>query len=188
MEKPTAKSIPSGLTDHSVQFFVDNGDIVFLQDGHMHPFHEIDDFNLDLIRSDMDNHPKAIEAMVQLGITSPVKQLERYIYCNFGGFSDKADITPDGILRYDYWDCCEHGTCKHEGKLCHLPEGINGMLTRKEIEITQLIGQDLCDKEVASRLGISPHTVAIHRTHIEHKIGAHSKVGIALFAKDQKII
>ncbi len=165
----------------------------------MRPFSEIDLSSFELLRSELEEHPEAFRALRQMGITHPFEQVEKYVYCNFGAFTDRADITLDGILRHDHWECCEKeqweggkliGTrgCPHEGKFCHLPEGINGVLTRKELEITKLIGEDLCDKEIASRLSISTHTVAIHRTHIEHKIGAHSKVGVVVFAKDQKII
>jgi DNA-binding CsgD family transcriptional regulator len=187
MKKPTA-SLPAGIADPQIEFFVKNGEVFFLQNGFTHPFIDIDLLTLDLVRSELDNQPKAIQALHELGIIDPVEQLEKYIYCNFGGFDGKADITNNGISRHEYWDCCYKDFCKHEGKLCHMPEGINGILTKKETEITKLIAKDLADKEIASILGISIHTVAIHRIHIEKKVGAHSKVGIATFAQDKNII
>ncbi len=186
--KATAKSIPAGLVDFQVEFFVLDGEIKYIQGGRVHLFKDLDVLSEELLRVDLENHPLALKSIEDLGIIDPQEQLKKYIFCNFGGFDERADVTTDGISIPEYWDCQQRGTCKHEGRICHMPEGINGFITRKEIEIMKLVGKDLSDKEIASRMGISQNTVAVHRTHIEKKIGASSKVGIATFALSNNII
>jgi DNA-binding NarL/FixJ family response regulator len=64
----------------------------------------------------------------------------------------------------------------HEGIICRRE------LTSRELEIVKLIADDLADKQIADRLGISVFTVANHRAHIESKLNIASKIGIARFA------
>jgi DNA-binding NarL/FixJ family response regulator len=51
-------------------------------------------------------------------------------------------------------------------------KGINAQaLSPREIEILELIGQGLSNKEIAARSGISLHTAETHRKHIAAKLG-----------------
>lgn len=49
-------------------------------------------------------------------------------------------------------------------------------LTNREIEILQLIKQGLLSKEIASILGISIHTVNIHRQNLLRKLGVQNSI------------
>lgn len=127
---------------------------------------------------------------IALRTIDPVDQVIEYIRCTKGDFDCKADIDDDGIVlnNYEYWDCGKRGCCIDEGIVCKLPAGINGTLTIREIEVTKLIVSDLPDKMIADKLGISVNTVAIHRGHIESKLGVFSKAGIASWAVKHNII
>jgi DNA-binding CsgD family transcriptional regulator len=133
---------------------------------------------------------KAAYKRIILRTSDPVKQVVEYIRCTRGDFDSRADISADGIVlnAFEYWDCGKHGNCPDEGIVCKVPECKNKSLTLREIEVTKLIAQDLADKQIADRLSISPNTVAIHRTNIEHKLGVASKVGIAVWAVKHNII
>jgi DNA-binding NarL/FixJ family response regulator len=52
-----------------------------------------------------------------------------------------------------------------------MPENLEG-LTPREIEVLRLMAEGLGNKEVASRLGISDHTVKFHISSILAKLGA----------------
>jgi DNA-binding NarL/FixJ family response regulator len=52
-----------------------------------------------------------------------------------------------------------------------LPEA----LTPREIEVLRLLGEGLGNKEIASRLGVSEHTVKSHVASIMGKLGAASR-------------
>lgn len=45
-------------------------------------------------------------------------------------------------------------------------------LSPRELQIARLVCDDLSDKQIAARLGISPHTVARHLERIAAKIDA----------------
>lgn len=49
-------------------------------------------------------------------------------------------------------------------------------LTRREIEILQLIKRGFLSKEIANRLCISIHTVNIHRRNLLHKLGVQNSI------------
>jgi len=185
---PNESKIPAGILDNNIEFFADNGRIVFLQHGALHGFDELDTFSAAKLREEMDLREEVHQSLLEMGILNPIQQLKQYISCNYGGFDSRADISENGISYKEYWDCGQRGQCKWEGRLCNAIKAINGVLTLREIQVIKLVAQDLADKEIADKLQISIHTVAIHRSHIEHKIGAHSKIGIAVFAKDFNIV
>lgn len=51
-------------------------------------------------------------------------------------------------------------------------------LTRRELEITRHLMTGLSSKELAKRVGVSPHTVNAHKKAIYRKLGAHSIVQV----------
>jgi len=52
-------------------------------------------------------------------------------------------------------------------------------LTRAEIDVVKLVSEGLSNKEVASRLFVSPRTVQAHLTHVYTKLGLTSRVQLA---------
>lgn len=180
--------IPAGLSDPHMEIYVRENQLHFIKQGKDHLLGEMDVNDLAVLRDALDNDPKALNALEEMGIKDPTEQLTRYLKCNFGDFDSRADLTEDGVIIKEYWDCGHRGQCQLEGKLCSLPMGEFGKLTPRELEIIKLIGADLADKQIAQFLGISWNTVCAHRMHIEHKINRHSKVGIVLWAKDKGII
>lgn len=185
---PNDSKIPAGILDDNIEFFVDNWKVRFLQHGALHDFEELSLDGAADLRSEMDERPEVHQSLMEMGISNPAKQLEQYIHCNYGGFDSRADLTSEGISIKEYWDCGKRGMCKWEGKLCKAIKVQNGYLTLREIQVIKLVAEDLADKEIADRLNISINTVAIHKSHIEHKIAVHSKVGIAVFAKEYNIL
>jgi DNA-binding NarL/FixJ family response regulator len=56
-------------------------------------------------------------------------------------------------------------------------------LTARQLQIIVLIGNRKTNKQIAYELGLSPKTIAAHRTKIMDKIGEKDTVGIVLFAR-----
>lgn len=180
--------IPAGLTDLNMEIYLADGKIEFIKDGARHPFDSMDVDDLAIIRAEMDRNPHIDELFTLMGITDPTEQIYRWITCNFGDFDSRADISSSGVFIREYWDCGHRGSCQYEGRMCQLPCGPNGRLTPREIDVIKLVAKDLADKQIADRLCISTNTVCLHRSHIEHKIGAHSKAGITAFAYEHNIL
>lgn len=58
-------------------------------------------------------------------------------------------------------------------------------LSERELEILRTLAQDLTNKEIASRLGISDRTVQQHLSNITGKLGVASRTGAVLKALQQ---
>jgi DNA-binding NarL/FixJ family response regulator len=61
-------------------------------------------------------------------------------------------------------------------------------LTRREIEVLQLITRGLSNKEIADQLYVSTHTVISHRKNISEKTGIKSASGLTMYAILKKIV
>ena len=58
-------------------------------------------------------------------------------------------------------------------------------LTPRQRQVAALVAEGLREAEIAERLGISAHTVKIHKTHIYSKLGARNAVEMALALQKQ---
>lgn len=61
-------------------------------------------------------------------------------------------------------------------------------LTRRELEIIQLIEQEKSNKQIAEELFISERTVETHRKNIFRKTGTNSVLGLVKFAYEKGIV
>jgi two-component system response regulator NreC len=62
------------------------------------------------------------------------------------------------------------------------------LLTDREKEVLQLLAEGKSNKEVASVLNLSPHTVESHRTNLMQKLNLHNTAEIVLYAVRKNII
>ena len=62
------------------------------------------------------------------------------------------------------------------------------LLSDREKEVLQLLAEGKTNKEVATLLNLSTHTVETHRTHIMQKLSLHNTAEIVLYAVRKKII
>ena len=62
------------------------------------------------------------------------------------------------------------------------------LLSDREKEVLQLLAEGKTNKDVASLLNLSTHTVETHRTHIMQKLNLHNTAEIVLYAVRKKII
>ncbi len=61
-------------------------------------------------------------------------------------------------------------------------------LSERERDVLVLVARGLTNKEIASKLVISPHTVISHRKNIVHKTGIRSVAGLTVYAVLNKLI
>lgn len=61
-------------------------------------------------------------------------------------------------------------------------------LTRREIEVFQLIGQALNNKDIADRLYISDQTAGVHRKNIMRKLGVNNTSNLIKLAYDHHLV
>jgi DNA-binding NarL/FixJ family response regulator len=58
----------------------------------------------------------------------------------------------------------------------------NGGLTHRELEVLQMIVDGKSNKEIASALGLSANTVAVHRANIMNTLGIHKTAELVVYA------
>ena len=58
----------------------------------------------------------------------------------------------------------------------------NAALTRRELEILQLIVEGKSNKEIADQLRLSANTVAVHRANIMEALGIHKTAELVVYA------
>lgn len=61
-------------------------------------------------------------------------------------------------------------------------------LSERERDVLILVARGYTNKEIASELNISPHTVISHRKNIVHKTGIRSVAGLTVYAVLNKLI
>jgi len=61
-------------------------------------------------------------------------------------------------------------------------------LTKRELEILQLISQALSNKQIGKKLFISDQTVSVHRKNIMRKLGVSNTAGLIKVAYDNSLI
>ncbi len=64
----------------------------------------------------------------------------------------------------------------------------NDNLTKREVEIVELICQQLTTDEIAEKLYISPKTVNGHRNNLLQKTGCKNTAGLVVYAMKNKIV
>ena len=64
----------------------------------------------------------------------------------------------------------------------------NIKLTKRELEILQLIFEGLSTQEIADKLFVSVRTVSNHRFNLSNKTGARNTAGLISFALKNKLV
>lgn len=68
------------------------------------------------------------------------------------------------------------------------PQGEIPPLTKRELEVLELIAKEYTTKEIASKLFLSFETIQTHRKHLIQKFNAKNMVGVVSKATDKGII
>jgi DNA-binding NarL/FixJ family response regulator len=73
------------------------------------------------------------------------------------------------------------------GLIAENPSGKPGLTTR-ELEVLQLIVHGKSNKEIATMLGLSANTVAVHRANIMQTLGIHNTAELVVYAIRQGLV
>jgi len=63
-----------------------------------------------------------------------------------------------------------------------LRDGLESLLTERELEVLAFIGQGLVTKDIAAALGLSPKTISAHRQNMMGKLDLHNAAALAALA------
>lgn len=187
--KSITQSIPPGLEDSGVEFYIHDNEIKCLHNGVVYEWGNFPQHILDRVEQDMLEHPEAIRSLLDWDLRQSEEQMRQYIICRFGGFDNEPDIDAHGNIDYtEYFDCGRRGNCAQEGKLCSTIKAANGILTKQELTVLKLVAVNMMNKEIASKLHISEETVSSHNQNIQAKLGVDNKLGMTIWAINKNII
>ncbi len=112
---------------------------------------------------------------------------EKYAFCIYGAADHVADFNENGKLnKSDNFICSNNCQClKWQSKSLKID---GNKLTKREIQIVNLMASDLADKEIAANLKITESTLNTHKQNLFEKASVKSKSGLITKAINQKII
>jgi DNA-binding NarL/FixJ family response regulator len=61
-------------------------------------------------------------------------------------------------------------------------------LTRRELEVLQMICDGLSNKDIAAKLKLSANTVAVHRANIMNALGVHKTAELVVYALQHGLV
>lgn len=181
--------LPAGLVDMNVEIFKFQNIIYAIYNGKIILFIQLHEDIKNEFRNDLYSFPIAIKTMAEMNIVTDEEMLLMWVGCNYSSFNNEPDFNCiTKTTNKEYVDCPERGKCKGEGKICQALKVINGILTRREIEVLKLIAEGLLNKEIAERTNISVTTVPVHIQHISQKTKLGTRTEMAAFAYKKGIV
>jgi two-component system nitrate/nitrite response regulator NarL len=98
------------------------------------------------------------------------------------------------VAAGEYWLGSESAAILIKALRALLPQNVEGVrsqhfgLTRRELEIVESIASGRSNKQVGLEFSICERTVKHHLTNIYNKLGVSSRLALALFARDNRIL
>jgi two-component system, NarL family, nitrate/nitrite response regulator NarL len=98
------------------------------------------------------------------------------------------------VVGGEYWLGSESAAILIKALRALLPKNADGVrpqsfgLTRRELEIVERIARGRSNREVGLEFSICERTVKHHLTNIYNKLGVSSRLALALFARDNRIL
>ena len=68
------------------------------------------------------------------------------------------------------------------------PPGATGGLSRREVEVLELVAAGKSNGAIARRLGLSPHIIEPHVANIHRKIDARGRADATAYAPRQRLV
>ncbi|RZK19487.1 MAG: LuxR family transcriptional regulator [Pedobacter sp.] len=127
-------------------------------------------------------------ALDHMGFEDLHDRRNKWILCNQANLDFIPDYDPSKEkLEREVVECQDRQNCEYEGILCIKPSQSTG-LTDRRLQVLQLIGKGMLNKEIAHKLKISDKTVAAHTKYLREATGCHRKADLALYAKSINLI
>lgn len=176
------------MIDKGVEFMKDeNGALYCSHNWNIHQWPKFPPYVKGIIEKEMLKDPIALDELAKMDGLTPDMYEYKFTCCRFGGIDDVSDVDADGnVHQSEYVPCVLRGECKAEGKLCLSLKVVNGILTKREMEVLKWIRLE--DKLIADKLNISPETVTSHMISLRNKTGLENKPQLAVFASKKGII
>ncbi len=158
--------------------------------------HELKEGDSDIIRYLLDEcetfYPEQYEALSEAYKSSmgnpryyDFLRARRIVNCCFGENDRQPDIDEFGHYHFEHVKCPLVAECKYHKIIC-APAFQSG-LSRREMEVMELLFRGKSPGEVADKLFISIHTVNNHRKNALRRLSLHSMEEFINYAHQNKL-
>lgn len=174
--------------DNSIEFqgIRKTKQVLWMQNGSNHYFSDLPIEHFNLLKSKYLKDHKAVRFLSEVS-DHLARQVELYTYYMYGDVDGTPDISSDGVLAEseNFRDIENCPSLLWNSKNLNIGAHI---LTPRQIVIIDLIGNNLPDKAIASRLGVSHSTYDFHKSKLFKAIGVTSKVELLKLSMKHKIV
>lgn len=180
--------LPAGLLvgDFRTEVFAERQTkkVFLISNGQTLPFNQLDSYKKSQI---LQNYLSDEVAVKDLSHLSENEALNQYAFCVLGAADSNADFDCDGNLKADDNFICSNNCQCLKWKSKNIT--VNGIaLSKRKIEIIQLLATDLCCKQIADKLCITESTLDTHKSQLFKLFKVHSTTGLIREAINQKIV
>lgn len=183
----TAKIYP-GMLCNSVEFFLHNDKLQFLQHGSVKDFTELPFNSIQVLKEYIDRNTDVKVALMEFHPNSEMRRIEQFTKCRFGGLDFSPDIDNGFLQDGEFWDCPMRGNCEHEGTLCKLPSINGNRLTTTDIELMQLTATNKTNDVIAEEMNLPLGSFHQVKKFLYEKLGVQTKQEVTRTATFLNII
>lgn len=178
-----------GMGDSSIEFFVsEENETKIIQKGKVLPFSKITIATMKILEEAIRADENINRELRDMHPVSPLKRVEQFARCRFGGLDFVGDIKEGQLQNGEYHDCALRGHCKSEGILCKLPSYNGKELSSQDIHLMQLLSTPLTNDLIADEMHLPMGS--FHKAHrqLYNKLAIQTKQEITRIAFSLNLI
>jgi DNA-binding CsgD family transcriptional regulator len=188
MTSMTTSNLFPGMGCDATEFLVVNEELKFLNKGKILPFCELSSEIISVLENAINNDIQVKLELHDWFPNSKMKRTEQFAKCRFGGLDFKADVFEGKLQEGEYWACPNRGNCPSEGILCKMPH-INGQrLTKKEVDMIQMLCTDATNEYIAYELDLPMGSFHKFKQNLYQKLKVQTKQEIVRIAFQLNLI
>lgn len=188
IQKKSSQQFMAGISpsDSNIELVADTASrrTLWIKNGKTKYFTQLPQKYFELLKDAYLSDTPAVEDLQTEGDIQ--RQVELYAYYMFGDLDNVPDIQNDKLGISENFRSGK--TCISQGWATKKFTIDNQILNNRDITILDCISEDLPDKAIAERLGVSVSTFNWHKQKLLAKTNCYTKVALALKAQQQKII
>lgn len=172
-----------GMLTSDIEFFFEGEQTMFMTEGTIKPFEKVSPFIQNILEAEINKDHEVFEFLYTLHPNNPIKRLEQFAKCRFGGLDFTPDINHAGkIQKGEYWECPLRGNCSAEGKLCKHIKVNDNIINDDEIKLIKMLITDATNEFIATQLKLPYGTLHYKKRLLYEKLEIATKQELTLFA------
>lgn len=178
----------AGMNNDDVEFFNFENTVKIIKDGKVSAFSSTPYQSMQLLREAINIDAAAKEILEQWHPDSPVKQVEQFASCRFGGLDFQADIQNNQLQDGEYHPCPQRGLCPAEGILCKLPMYNGKRLTKPMVKMMRLLTTTYTNECIAESLQMPKGSFHLFKKNLYEYLGVQTKQEVTLICRDLNLV